>query len=208
VRDDAGEKLMRVPGVETALRCGSCGWTNRKPGGARVMVFVIGLDTRAFRRVERDVPMRENAALRRNGHGSRARWWCRRTCALHRSRWATRHLPGRLAGCEGADRRGWRRDYTWKPRHDIMDLTWFRQEYRDQRDVTTCPGAGGPTTEEVRKELMERHGDEYALSREEAGGDREVSSTLNKIYAIAYAQQDAVGGGALLGVVSACSSRC
>jgi putative ABC transport system permease protein len=207
MRDDAGEKLREHPAVAAALPVRFLRVDYRNPAGRDCMVFVIGIDTKAFR--ESDV----TAAMAKNmqryvelGLGEPGTVLVSENfAALHKVKVGdTITFPGGK-GMVTARVAGLATDYTWNRGTIIMDLSWLRREYDDQQvdvyDVFLKPGYDA---DEVREELLAQLGDEYVLfaaTRPEV--NREVSSTLNKIYAIAYAQQTIVGIVALLGVVSA-----
>jgi putative ABC transport system permease protein len=96
-------------------------------------------------------------------------------------------------------------DYIWNRGTIIMDLAWLRAEYGDQQvsmfDLFLAPDADPET---VRDELMERFGERealFVLTRDEI--HRDLRATMQKVYALAYAQQVIVGLVSLLGVVSA-----
>jgi putative ABC transport system permease protein len=86
-----------------------------------------------------------------------------------------------------------------------VDRDWYREEFNDRQvdvfDLFLKPGAD---VQEVRREIMDRYGAAdalFAVTRPEVNQD--VKDTMQKVYALAYAQQTVVGLVALLGVVSA-----
>src|SRR5262249_61588597 len=60
MRDDGGEKLRDVPGVGAALPVRFMRVDYRNAAGRECMVFVIGLDTRAFRESGVNAPLAKN----------------------------------------------------------------------------------------------------------------------------------------------------
>jgi len=207
LRDDAGEKLRAVPGVAAALPVRFMRIDYRNRAGRECMVFVLGVDAKNFYRSGVDAAMAKN--LKRHvdlGLGEPGTVVVSENfAALHKVNVGDTITFSGGKGPVRAKVVGLATDYSWNRGTILMDLTWFREVYGDQQvdvyDVFLKPGAD---VEEVRKELMRRHGDEYVLftaTRPEVNS--EVSRTLNKVYAIAYAQQTIVGVVALLGVVSA-----
>jgi putative ABC transport system permease protein len=95
-------------------------------------------------------------------------------------------------------------DYSWNRGSLIVDRDWFRTAFADEEvdvfDVYLRPGANA---ESVRQEILRRGKADALVVQTRAELRADVSSTLRRIYALAYAQQVVVGMVALLGVVSA-----
>ncbi len=95
-------------------------------------------------------------------------------------------------------------DYTWNRGTLIVDRAWFRKTYGDDQvdvyDVWLRPGAD---PEGVRGEITRAGGADRLVVQTRRDLRREVSTTLNRVYSVAYAQQGVIGMVALLGVVSA-----
>jgi putative ABC transport system permease protein len=95
-------------------------------------------------------------------------------------------------------------DYTWNRGSLIVDRDWFRRAFGDDQvdvyDLWLRPGADPAA---VRGDVL-RSGTADGLvvqTRQQLRG--EISSTLHRVYSLAYAQQAVMGMVALLGVVSA-----
>lgn len=95
-------------------------------------------------------------------------------------------------------------DYTWNRGSLIVDRSWFRKEFSDdQVDVYDLWLRPGVRAEDLRDELV-REGRADSLVVQTRGAVRkEISSTLHRVYSVAYAQQIVIGMVALLGVISA-----
>ncbi len=208
MRDELRGQLESVPGVEAVMpvRFLEVHYRSPRDGNNRV-VYLSGLDTTAFDRTTTPRPLARSLArfpqLRQRG------------TVLVSENFAA--LYGVKVGDQiefhGGSQRGTKvkatvvgtvTDYIWNRGTIIMDLAWLRAEYGDQQvsmfDLFLAPDAD---PDRVRAEVMERFGEREALfllTREEIHND--LRATLQKVYALAYAQQIIVGLVSLLGVVS------
>jgi putative ABC transport system permease protein len=203
---DMRKKVEAVEGIDAVLpvRFHRVDYASPLDGEKR-MVFVIALDMKTFRQRKSDRPLaRSFARFPRLGE-PRTVVVSENFAALYKLAVGDRiRFPGG-AGPVEATIVGTVTDYTWNRGTIIMDLSWFREEYRDQQvdvfDVFLKPGADPAA---VRRELMHRYGEQealFVLTRPDVNED--VRLAMNKIYGLAYAQQIVVGVVALLGVVSA-----
>lgn len=96
-------------------------------------------------------------------------------------------------------------DYTWNRGTILIDRGWFKEAFGDHQvdvfDLFLKPGADVETVRNTVLESFSREEPIFALTREELR--RDVTGILNRLYALAYAQQVVVGLVALIGVVGA-----
>jgi putative ABC transport system permease protein len=98
-------------------------------------------------------------------------------------------------------------DYSWNRGTILVDRSWYREDFEDRQvsifDVFLKPGSDVAA---FKEKLLKLYGEEQALfviSRKELYD--EFQDSLNKVYALAYAQQFVIGIVAMLGVVCALS---
>jgi putative ABC transport system permease protein len=198
--EELGKKIAGVSGVEAVMgvRFHRIDFRNR-------MVYVIGLDTRAFEGTAGDRPLTRTFArypqLREPGK------------VLVSENFAALYgvKVGETIEVRGKDRTlrlevlGTVVDYTWNRGTIIMDLRRFQEDFGDRQievfDVFLAPGA---PVEQVQRDIQDRWGAEYVLvSLTRSEFYAELHAQLQRVYSMAYAQQSVVGLVALLGVVSA-----
>jgi putative ABC transport system permease protein len=212
MREEMGDKLKSIPGVEAVLpiRFFEVHYRSPRDGENRV-VYLIGLDAKTIVRSQGDRPLARSLAsypqleqLRQRGtvlvsenfaalYGIKVGDEIEFRGQAQRGRMVKARVAGLVT------------DYTWNRGTIVMGLDWFREEY-DDRQVSIFhlfvePGAD---PEQVRDRVMARFGQEealFVLTRAEIHDD--IRTTMQKVYGLAYAQQIVVGMVALLGVVSA-----
>jgi putative ABC transport system permease protein len=177
---------------------------NPSPGEKRI-VFLIALQAQEFLQNAGDRPLARALRGLEKPLGSDRVLVSENFAALYKKRvgdWI--ELPGRT-GPLPVEIVGTVVDYTWNRGTIIVDRDWYREEFNDRQvdvfDLFLKPGAD---VKEVRREIMDRYGAAealFAVTRPEVNQD--VKDAMQKIYALAYAQQTVVGLVALLGVVSA-----
>lgn len=95
-------------------------------------------------------------------------------------------------------------DYTWNRGTITVDRAWFREAFADtQVDLCDLYLRPGSDPEAVRKKVRDRWKSEALFATTRAEVHRDITSTLSRVYYLAYAQQAVVGTVTLLGVASA-----
>jgi putative ABC transport system permease protein len=95
-------------------------------------------------------------------------------------------------------------DYTWNRGSLIVDRVWFREVFSDdQVDVYDLWLRPAFSPESVRDELTRTGGADSLVVQTRGALRKEISTTLHRVYSVAYAQQIVIGMVALLGVISA-----
>ena len=100
-------------------------------------------------------------------------------------------------------------DYTWNRGTILVNREWYRKEYSDDQvdiyDVWLKPGVDTDAMHEtLRDSSLAQDNVLMAVTRAQFRAD--LSSVLQRIYGLAYAQQFIVGMVALLGVIGVCLS--
>jgi putative ABC transport system permease protein len=174
-------------------------------GDENRIIFLVAIDTKPFLRAAGNRPLARSLErfpqLRERGKVCVSENFA---ALYHIKKGDHFQMPGK-SGMIDVEVVGTVVDYSWNRGTIIMDRDWYREEYSDNQvdvfDLFLKPGAD---LEGTRKELVDRYGATDAVfvaTRPEV--HREVQSSLNKVYALAYVQQAVVGVVALLGVVLA-----
>lgn len=199
-------KLAALPGVETVMPVRFLRLDYASPiDGQKRITFAVGIDAQAFLDLRADRPLARDRDVYRTLQSPGKVVVSRNFASLYgKNVGDTITIPGRGRPLT-VEIVGLTTDYTWNRGTIFMDRRWLREEYGDRQiDVYDLFLAPGASPEAVRASLLARYGNDEALfviSRPEL--HQEVHATLQRVYALAYAQQLVVGLVALLGVVSA-----
>jgi putative ABC transport system permease protein len=169
------------------------------------MVFLVSLDTQAFRDKAEDRPLARSLARHPRLRLPGTALVSENFAALYKVKVGDRiRIPGRGKMLD-LEVIGTMVDYSWNRGTILVDRAWYLKEFGDsQVDVYDVFLAKGADPEAVKARIKKRWGEEdlvLAETRPEVHAD--VHSVLQRVYSMAYAQQVVVGLVALLGVVSA-----
>jgi putative ABC transport system permease protein len=194
-----GRRLRARPDVEAALpvRIYALDFRNR-------IVVMIALDSGAFRQGGGERTLARNLGRYPRIREPGTVLLSENFAALYGYRTGDRV---RVAGPDGPlelEAIGVVPDYTWNRGTLVVDRDWFRRVYGDDQvdvyDLWLRPGAD---TQAVRREIEAEGRPDGLVAQPRAALRGEISSALNRVYSLAYAQQVVIGMVALLGVVSA-----
>jgi putative ABC transport system permease protein len=197
------EELKAMPGVEAVLpiRYHRVDLENHS-------IYLVALDADAFDKGAKNQPMAQGLARYPEFRQPGKVLVSENFAALHKVKKGDFYL---VRGKGGKELRleviGTVVDYTWNRGTILMDRAWFVKEFEDsQVDIYDLFLAPGVDARAVRREIEAKWRDKdavFVMTRAEI--HKEVSSQLQRVYALAYAQQLVVGLVALLGVVTALS---
>jgi putative ABC transport system permease protein len=195
-----GRELAALPGVEAALaiRFHRLDYRDR-------IVILIALDTLAFRDAEQDRALARNLARYPRLREPDTALVSENFAALYGVSVGDHiEIPGRNGKLK-LEVIGTTVDYTWNRGTLLVDRGWFGREFADsQVDVYDVYLQPGTDKEAMREVIQQRWGKQEALfvtDRDEVR--RDVASTLDRVYSLAYVQQAVIGLVAMLGVASA-----